>query len=309
MQSGKLGYPRDMVGYGAKLIDPKWPNGARLAIQIAVNYEGGAERSILHGDQTSEDMLTDIGFPAVVGQRSILVESSFEYGSRRGIWRLLRIIQERQVKISVFAVAMALERNPEIVRALIEGGHEFVSHGWRWIDYQSVPEEIEREHIVRARDTITRLTGKRPVGWMTGRPSPNTRRLLVEEGGFRYDRDALNDELPYWVQVLGRPHLVIPYSYETNDNRFNENSGFATADDYFRYMKDTFDVLYEEGKSEPKMMSVGLHDRLIGRPGRAAGFARFLDYILDHDAVWVCRGIDIAEHWTAVHAPHAFASG
>jgi allantoinase len=184
---------------------------------------------------------------------------------------------------------------------MVADGHEIVSHGWRWIDYQHVPVEIEREHIRLARESITRMVGEPPVGWMTGRPSPNTRRLLVEEGGFLYDRDALNDELPYWVEVQSKPHLVIPYSYETNDNRFNEHSGFVTSEDYFQYMKDTFDVLYEEGASEPKMMSVGLHDRLIGRPGRAAGFARFLDYVLRHDRVWLCRGVDIARHWIEFH--------
>ena len=297
------GYPRDMVGYGAKMVDPSWPGNARIAVQIALNYEGGAELSILHGDAGSESMLTDTGFPAVAGQRSMLAESSFEYGSRRGVWRLLRILRERHIKISVFGVAMALERNPEAARVMIDDDHEIVSHGWRWIDYQRVPEEIERAHIKLAREFITRLTGEPPVGWMTGRPSPNTRRLLVEEGGFLYDRDALNDELPYWVQVQSKPHLVIPYSYETNDNRFNEHSGFVTSNDYFQYMKDTFDVLYGEGDTEPKMMSVGLHDRLIGRPGRAAGFASFLDYILKHDRVWICRGVDIAQHWVKFHPP------
>jgi putative urate catabolism protein len=294
-------YPRDMVGYGARMIDPHWPGDARVAVQIALNYEGGAELNILHGDAGSESMLTDTGLPAVAGQRSMLSESSFEYGSRRGVWRLLRILRERGIKISVFGVAMALERNPEAVHAMVGDGHEIVSHGWRWIDYQHVPVEIEREHIRLARESITRMVGEPPVGWMTGRPSPNTRRLLVEEGGFLYDRDALNDELPYWVEVQSKPHLVIPYSYETNDNRFNEHSGFVTSEDYFQYMKDTFDVLYEEGASEPKMMSVGLHDRLIGRPGRAAGFAHFLDYVLRHDRVWLCRGVDIARHWIEFH--------
>ena len=294
-------YPRDLVGYGAHPVDPKWPQEARLALQIALNYEAGGELNVLHGDDTSESLLTDIGFPAVRGARSVLVESSFEYGSRRGVWRLLRIFRERGVKVSVFAVAMALERNRDVARAMVEDGHEIVSHGWRWIDYQHVPPAIERAHIGHAVETITRLTGSRPLGWMTGRPGPNTRRLLVEEGGFLYDRDALNDELPYWVEVEGRPHLVIPYSYETNDNRFDGNRGFNTADDFYNYMKDAFDVLYAEGASEPRMMSVGLHDRLIGRPGRARGLEAVLDYVLRHDRVWICRGIDIAHHWRRHH--------
>jgi putative urate catabolism protein len=290
-----------VVGYGARPVHPGWPGGARLALQIALNYEAGGELSILHGDAASESLLTDIGFPAVAGARSLLVESSFEYGSRRGVWRLLRLFAERRITVSVFAVAMGLARNPEVARAMLEAGHEVVSHGWRWIDYQHVPSETEREHIRLAVETITGITGTRPVGWMTGRPGPNTRRLVVEEGGFLYDRDALNDELPYWVEVAGRPHLVIPYSYETNDNRFNENRGFNTGEDFFQYMKDTFDVLYAEGETEPKMLSLGLHDRLIGRPGRAAGLARFLDYVLAHDGVWICRGADIARHWMMRH--------
>src|SRR5215470_31425 len=269
MTSARERYPRDLVGYGRALPDPRWPGGARLALQIALNYEAGGELSLLHGDATSEGMLTDSGFPAVPGMRSMLVESSFEYGSRRGVWRLLRMFEERKITVSVFAVAMGLERTPEVAQAMVEAGHEIVSHGCRWIDYQRVPAAVERKHIRLAVETLTRLTGSRPLGWMTGRPSPNTRRLLVEEGGFLYDRDALNDELPYWVDVAGTPHLVIPYSYETNDNRFDGNVGFSTADDFFTYMKDAFDVLYAEAEREPRMMSLGLHDRLIGRPARA----------------------------------------
>jgi peptidoglycan/xylan/chitin deacetylase (PgdA/CDA1 family) len=242
--------------------------------------------------------------------RCLAVESSFEYGSRRGVWRVLRLFEERGIKVSVFAVMMGLERNPEVAQAMVEAGHEIVSHGWRWFDYQHVPEEVEREHIRLCVSTLTKLTGERPVGCFTGRPSMNTRRLLVEEGNFLYDQDAFNDELPYWVDVAGKPHLIIPYSLETNDNRFNENNGFSTAADFFTYMKDAFDVLYAEGADQPKMMTLGLHDRLIGRPARSAGLARFLDYVLGHDKVWVCRGVDIARHWYAHHpAAQESASG
>jgi peptidoglycan/xylan/chitin deacetylase (PgdA/CDA1 family) len=210
---------------------------------------------------------------------------------------VLRIFEERRIVGGILAVATALARNREVAAAMVEAGHEIVSHHYRWIDYQHVPISVERKHVRFAVETLESVTGSRPVGWMTGRPSPNTRRLLVEEGGFLYDRDALNDELPYWVQVDGKAHLVIPYSYETNDNRFDGNAGFNTADDFFTYMKDTFDVMYEEGAEEPRMMSLALHDRLIGRPGRARGLEKFLDYVLKHDKVWICRAVDIARHW------------
>ena len=294
-------YPRDMVGYGANPPDPKWPGGARLALTIALNYEAGGEMNILHGDDGSEQMLTDTGFPAYSGARNMVVESAFEYGSRRGVWRILRILAERDIKVSVWAVAMALERNREAARAMVAAGHEIVSHGWRWIDYQTIPEDVERAHIKRAVEGIRAVTGGRPVGWMTGRPSPNTRALLVEHGGFLYDRDSLADELPYWVEVAGLGHLVIPTSYETNDNRFNEHQGFVTADDFLTYMKDAFDMLYREGAGEPKLMTLGLHDRLIGRPARAAGLERFLDYVLEHDQVWIATGEQIARHWIEHH--------
>jgi putative urate catabolism protein len=295
-------YPRDLRGYGRTSPDPKWPGGANIAVTFALNYEAGGELNILHGDAVSEAMLTDIGFPEVAGDRSMLSESSFEYGSRRGFWRLLEAFEHRDMKTSVLAVASGLSHNPEIVQACVDGGHELVSHGWRWIDYQHVPPAIEREHIRLAVEAIESLSGKRPSGWMTGRPSPNTRRLLIEEGEFLYDRDSLNDELPYWVRRGTRSHLVIPYSYETNDNRFNENSGFSTSDDFFTYMRDAFDVLLSEGRAgQPRMLSIGLHDRLIGRPGRIGGLTRFLDHILTHDDVWICTGEDIARHWIAEH--------
>jgi allantoinase len=293
-------YPRDLRGFGRHLPDPEWPGGAKIAVTFAVNYEAGGELSILHGDDTSEAMLTDIGFPEVRGARSMLAESSFEYGSRRGIWRLLDAFEDRGLKTSILAVASGLSHNLELVQACVDGGHELVSHGWRWIDYQHVPVDIECEHIQLAVEAIESLTGKRPVGWMTGRPGPNTRQLLIAEGGFLYDRDTLNDELPYWPKDGG--HLAVPYSYETNDNRFNENSGFNTADDFFTYMRDAFDVLLAEGRTgQPRMMSVGLHDRLIGRPGRVQGLTRFLDYILTHDDIWIATGEEIARHWMSVH--------
>jgi len=294
-------YPRDVVGFGRRLPDPEWPGGARLALQISLAYETGGEHCLLHGDDRSEGLLTDIGFPALEGRRSIHVEGAFNYGSRRGIWRLLKLLRERSVPVGVLAVGMALMRNPDVARAFVEDGHEIVDHGWRWIDYQHVPEATEREHIRLSHATIAKLAGIAPVGSMTGRPGPNTRRLLIEHGGYRYDRDALDDELPYWVEVAGKPHLAIPYSYECNDNRFNENRGFNTAEDFFQYLRDTFDVLYVEGADQPRMLSVAVHDRITGRPGRAIGLARFLDHVLKHDKVWICRAAEIAEHWRRVH--------
>jgi len=292
-----MGPARDFIGYGADPPHPRWPNGARIAININLNYEAGGESSILDGDAASEAMLTDIGVQPYPGLRSPLAESIFEYGSRSGVWRLLRIFERFDIKVSVLGVVRALERNPEVTKAFVAAGHEIVSHGYRWIDYHKVDEATEREHLRLAVAGIETLTGSRPVGWMTGRPGPNTRRLLVEHGGFLYDRDALNDELPYWVEVGGRQHLVVPYSYETNDNRFDQNRGFGTADDFFLYHRDCFDLLYEEGLQRPKLMSIGLHDRLIGRPGRAVGLIRFLEHACRRPGVWFCRGVDVAEHW------------
>jgi allantoinase len=289
---------RDLVGYGAKPPHPRWPGGALIAVNFNLNVEGGGESTLFNGDEASEGMLNDIGVPAQRGMRSPLVESVFEYGSRRGAWRVLDLFGESSIAISILGVARALEQNPELAKACVARGHEIVSHGYRWIDYAAVAEAVEREHIRRAVEVLTRLTGVRPIGWMTGRPGPNTRRLLVETGGFLYDRDSLADELPYWLNVSGRPHLVIPYSYEANDNRFNENSGFSTADDFFAYMRDAFDVLYGEGRrGSPKLLSIGLHDRLIGRPGRFKGLVDLLKYMRGFDGVWFCTGADIAHHW------------
>lgn len=288
---------RDLAGYGASPPHPRWPDGARIAVNFNLNYEGGGELTLANGDDSSEGMLNDIGVPAKRGVRVPLVESSFEYGSRRGVWRVLEVFRRFEVKVSVLGVVRAMEQNPRIVAACLSDGHEIVSHGWRWIDYCDVPEDVERKHIRLAVAGLERLTGARPLGWMTGRSGPNTRALLAEEGGFLYDRDSLADELPYWLEIAGRPHLVIPYSFETNDNRFNENTGFATAEQFFTYLKDAFDTLYAEGATSPKLLSIGLHDRLIGRPARIGGLVRFLEHVRRHDKVWLCRGIDIARHW------------
>ncbi len=290
--------PRDFVGYGEHPPNPKWPGDALIAVNFNLNVEGGGEATLANGDAVSEGMLNDIGVPEIKGRRIPLVESVFEYGSRRGVWRVLDVFRDFSIPISVLAVARALEQNPDLARAFVERGHEVVSHGYRWIDYGAVSESIEREHIRRAIEIITKLTGTQPVGWMTGRPGPNTRRLIVEAGTFLYDRDSLADELPYWLRVGGKAHLVIPYSYEANDNRFNENSGFSTADHFFSYMRDAFELLYREGgNGSPKLLSIGLHDRLIGRPGRCGGLIKLLEHMRRFDRVWFCRGIDLAQHW------------
>lgn len=293
-------YPRDMVGYGRHLPDPQWPGGARLAILVTINYEAGGESNILHGDEASEGVLSDTPIPALVGERSVMVESSYEFGSRRGIWRLFDLVESRGIHINLFGVVMALERNPEVASVFAEAGHEIVAHGYRWIDHRKLSEEHERSLMQQALDGIERLTGERPVGWMTGRPSLNTRRLVVE-AGLRYDRDALNDELPYWVDVEGKSHLVIPYSYDVNDMRYGEQGGFVTGEHFYSYLKESFDTLYSDGRTAPRMMSIGLHDRIAGRPGRAGSIARFLDYALERGDVWFCTGREVADHWRSVH--------
>ncbi|MEX1994849.1 MAG: allantoinase PuuE [Steroidobacteraceae bacterium] len=299
-----IDYPRDMVGYGAAPPDARWPGGARLALQFVLNYEEGAEQCVLHGDAASEAFLSDIaGARPYTGVRHMSMESLYEYGSRAGVWRLLRLFEQRRLPLTVFGVAMALQRNPEAVAAMRSAAHEIASHGWRWIDYQFVDEETERQHIVLAVQAIERLTGERPLGWYTGRDSPNTRRLVVEHGGFLYDADSYADDLPYWLQVAGRDHLVVPYTLDCNDMRFATAGGFATGDEFFRHLRDAFDCLYREGEERPKMMSVGLHCRLAGRPARAAALERFLDHVQGHEKVWICRRVDIARHWIAQHPP------
>ena len=301
---------RDLVGYAGTPPHPRWPGGARIAVTFSLNVEGGSESTLANGDDRSEAMLNDIGYPEKPGVRIPLVESVFDYGSRCGAWRLLKIFRDVDVKVSVLAVGRAVEQAPGLVQAYARDGHEIVSHGYRWIDYADVAEEVERRHIGQAVAAIEAATGTRPLGWMTGRPGPNTRKLLVEHGGFLYDRDSLADELPFYVRTTGgAPHLVVPYSYETNDNRFNGNSGFATADQFFAYHRDAFDLLYDEGETAPKLLSIGLHDRLIGRPGRAPGLIRLLEHMRRFDGVWFCRGIDVARHWRATHPPPRAADG
>ncbi len=297
-------YPRDMIGYGATPPHAQWPGGARIALQIVVNYEEGAENNILHGDKASETFLSDIvGAVPFVGQRHMSMEWLYEYGSRAGFWRLMRLFESRKIPVTFFAVAMALERNPEVARAMVEGGHEIASHGWRWIDYRDIDEATEREHMQRAIASIKKMTGQRPLGWYTGRTSENTQRIVAEEGGFLYDADSYADDLPYWVKAGERDHLIVPYTLDANDMRFATPQGFNSGDEFFAYLRDSFDVLYAEGEYSPKMMSVGLHCRLAGRPGRFAALQRFLDHVAKHDKVWICRRIDIARHWRAVHPP------
>ncbi|HTI02756.1 MAG TPA: allantoinase PuuE [Acidisoma sp.] len=294
--------PRDLIGYGGKAPNPQWPGRARIAVQFVLNYEEGAENSVLHGDAGAESFLSDmVGAAAVEGARNMAMESLYEYGSRAGFWRLSDLFVSRGLPLTVFGVASALEQNPAAVEAMLMAGWEVASHGWRWINYQSVPEAIEREHIARAIAVHTRLTGQRPLGWYQGRTSPNTARLVVEEGGFLYDADSYADDLPYYDTRFGKPQLVVPYTLDANDMKFVALNGFTTPGQFFDYLKDAFDTLYAEGETAPKMMSVGLHCRIAGKPSRAAAVARFLDYVQQHDQVWVARRIDIARHWLALH--------
>ncbi|MDB5423164.1 MAG: puuE [Phenylobacterium sp.] len=294
-------YPRDLIGYGRTPPHADWPGGARIAVQLVLNYEEGGEMSVLHGDAASESFLSDMINPApVAGARHMSMEQNYEYGSRAGVWRLLRLFERCGVPVTVFGVAMAMERNPAVVEAFLEAGHEIASHGWRWINYQDVPEAVEREHMARAIEVHTRLTGTRPLGWYTGRTSPNTRRLVAEEGGFLYDADDYSDDLPFWTTEAGKPHLIVPYTLEANDMRFS-GTGLNTGEQLFAYLKDAFDVLYAEGEERPKMLSVGLHCRIAGRPGKMAGLERFIRYARGHKDVLFCRRIEIARHWRERH--------
>ncbi len=308
-RAGAAPYPRDLVGYGRNPPNPAWPGGARVAVQFVLNYEEGSENSVLHGDKGSEQFLSEIVGAASFPARHMSMESIYEYGSRVGVWRILKEFERRKLPLTIFGVAMALERNPEVTAAFVELGHEIASHGLRWIHYQNFTPKLEAEHMRAATRIIKRMTGgKWPVGWYTGRDSPNTRRLVVEHGGYEYDSDYYGDDLPFWVQVdtsKGKKvrHLVVPYTLDANDMRFATPQGFNTAEQFFVYLRDAFDVLYAEGADAPKMMSVGMHCRLLGRPGRMRGLQRFLDHVQAHDRLWVTRRIDIARHWRAKFPP------
>ena len=299
-------YPRDLVGYGPKPPHARWPGQARVAVQFVLNYEEGGENAVLHGDAGSEQFLSEMFNPAAYPERHMSMEGIYEYGSRVGVWRILREFEKRQLPLTVFGVSTALQRHPELTAALREMGHEIACHGWKWIHYQGVDEATEREHMRLAMDILHTMTGERPVGWYTGRDSPNTRRLVADDGGFEYDSDYYGEDLPFWMKVRRTdgqvvPHLVVPYTLDVNDMRFALSQGYSHADPFFQYMRDTFDALYAEGDEAPKMMSVGMHCRLLGRPGRIVALQKFLDHIARHDRVWVCKRIDIARHWKQVH--------
>lgn len=299
-------YPRDMVGYGPHAPRADWPGDARVAVQFVVNYEEGGENCVLHGDGGAEQFLSEMFNPAPYPDRHLSMESIYEYGSRVGVWRILKEFEKRGLPLTVFGVAMALERNPEATAAFRELGHEIACHGWRWIHYQEVPEAVEREHMAIGMALMERLTGERPLGWYTGRDSPNTRRLVADYGGFLYDSDYYGDDLPFWTRVTKTdgnttPHLIVPYTLDANDMRFSLPQGFSHGEEFFQYLKDSFDALYAEGEDSPRMLSVGLHCRLTGRPGRIRALQRFLDYLEKFDKVWICRRVDIARHWQAKH--------
>ena len=303
-------YPRDLVGYGRKPPHPQWPGQARVALQFVLNYEEGGENAVLHGDGGSEQFLSEMFNPPSFTERHMSMEGIYEYGSRVGVWRILREFEKRGLPLTVFGVGMALQRHPELTAAFVELGHEIACHGWRWISYQNLDEATEREHMRLGLDANEKLTGKRPLGWYTGRDSPQTRRLVADDGGLLYDSDYYGDDLPFWMKVKRTdgtvvPRLVVPYTLDTNDMRFALPQGFAQAEDFYIYLRDSFDALYAEGdpngENAPKMMSIGMHCRLLGRPGRLVALQRFLDHVAKHDKVWVCRRVDIARHWQARH--------
>ena len=294
-------YPRDLIGYGAQPPNAQWPGGARVALQFVLNYEEGGENSVLHGDAGSEAFLSEIIGAASFPARHMSMESIYEYGSRVGVWRILDLFRRYEMPLTVYGIAMALQRHPAVVEAFLKDGHEIACHGWRWISYQDAPLDVEREHLQKAVDIHTRVTGERPLGWYAGRTSPNTRQLVVEDGGFVYDADDYNDDLPWYDTRYGQSQLIVPYTLDANDMRFATAQGFHSGDQFYTYLKDTFDTLYAEGKTTPRMMSVGLHCRLIGRPGRIASLERFMKYVRRKSKVWHARRIDIARHWLAHH--------
>jgi putative urate catabolism protein len=299
-------YPRDLVGYGRNPPQAHWPGGARVALQFVLNVEEGGENCVLHGDAGSEQFLSELFNPAAYPARHLSMESIYEYGSRAGVWRILREFERRGLPLTVFGVGMALQRTPDLARACVELGHEIACHGWRWIHYQNLDEATEREHMRLGMEAIEALCGVRPLGWYTGRDSPSTRRLVADFGGFAYDSDYYGDDLPFWLQVRKTdgslaPHLVVPYTLDSNDMRFALPQGFAQAEDFYIYLRDSFDALYAEGEEQPKMLSIGMHARLLGRPGRIRALQRFLDHVQRHDRVWIARRIDIAHHWRAEH--------
>jgi putative urate catabolism protein len=305
-----LPYPRDLKGYGRTPPHARWPGQARIAVQFVLNYEEGGENCVLHGDASSEQFLSEMFNPASYPDRHISMEGIYDYGSRAGVWRILREFEQRGLPLTVFGVGMALQRHPELVYACQSLGYEIACHGWRWIHYQNLSEDVEREHMARGMEVLTRLMGERPLGWYTGRDSPNTRRLVADFGGFEYDADYYGDDLPFWMDVRKTngevaQQLIVPYTLDCNDMRFALPQGYAYADPFYQYLKDSFDALYAEGDpaglNSPKMMSVGMHCRLLGRPGRITALQRFLDYIGQHDQVWVCRRLDIARHWRSTH--------
>jgi len=293
----KNSYPRDLIGYGAKGKIIEWPNRAKLAVQFVLNYEEGGENCTLHGDKESEIFLSEIIGALPVKGRHMNMESFYEYGSRIGFWRLHKLFEELSIPVTIFGVAMALERNPEVCAAIKSGNYEIASHGWRWINYQNIKKTEEKKHMHKAIDTIKKIFGSRPLGWYTGRSSPYTREMVLEEGGFKYCSDSYADDLPYWEHKGNKKLLIIPYTLDNNDMRFATNQGFNSGDQFFTYLKDSFDTLYQEGDTQPKMMSVGLHCRLIGRPGRYQSLKRFIEYIKKFNDVWICKRIDIANHW------------
>ena len=290
-------YPRDMIGYGSKQIKVKWPNNSKIALQFVLNYEEGAENSVLHGDKKSEIFLSEIIGAQPIRGRNINMESLYEYGSRRGFWRIHKLFQEKKIPLTIFGVGMALEKNKDVCEAIKKANYEVASHGWRWIDYQNISKKEEMSHMMRSIKSIKKIFGQRPLGWYTGRCSPNTRDLVIKEGGFLYDSDSYSDDLPYWEKKGKKKHLIIPYTLDNNDMRFVTNQGFNSGEQFYNYLKDSFDSLYKEGKTNPKMMSVGLHCRLIGRPGRIQSLRKFINYVLKFKDVWMCKRVDIAKHW------------